>query len=163
MTIKVLRPINGGKDIYVLRDAKLKFKNFSGKKGQYPNGNRNVSVIIDEEDKAMLESKGYYVNDWVNPNTNEHEYTVRLNIKMLPGNTATVKQHVGNNPDYVLLTAETIESLDMCSIFKADVSWTYGFNKMNNRWSAYLHKLDAFIVPDEFAPDAGDYYIETYD
>ena len=52
MNFQVMRPYNGGKDIFMIKDAKLKFKNFSGKQGKNPNGSRTVNVVVDEEDEA---------------------------------------------------------------------------------------------------------------
>ena len=163
MNIRVMRPYNGGKDIFVVKDAKLKFKNFSGKQGKNPNGSRTVNVVVDEADKKLLEGRGYTVNTWLNPNTNEYEYTVRLNIKMHPGNMAKIRQRVGNNPDFVMLNEVTIDGLDSCVIAHADVAWSYGINRNTGKPVAYLNEMDVVIVPSVLAADSTDYYIESND
>lgn len=166
MNILVRKPYNGGKDIFIIKDAKLKFKNFSGKQGKpdrNQNGSRTVNVVVDEEDKILLEGKGYTVNIWLNPKTNDYEYTVRLNIKMQPGNMAKIRQRVGNNPEFIYLDAISIDGLDGCVIAHADVAWSYGINHHTGKPVAYLNEMDVVIVPSIFAEDSDDYYIESHD
>lgn len=163
MNIKVMRPYQGGRDIFMIRNAKLKFKNFSGKQGKNPNGSRTVNVVVDAEDKVLLEGRGYTVNAWLNPKTNEEEYTVRLNIKMLPGNMAKIRQRVGNNPNAVYLDDVTVEGLDSCIIYQCDVAWSYGVNRNTGKPVAYLNEMDVVIVPSVLGSDADDYYIESND
>lgn len=160
MNIKIMRPSNGGRDVYVVKNARLKYKNFSGKQGKFP-GNRSVNILVDAEDKALLESKGLKVNERLNPHTQEAEYTVRINIKMLPGNSPKIMQHTGNSANYALLDDVTIDGLDSCTIAEADVAWTYGFGSGNP--VAYLKEMNVVIVPSVFAPDANDYYVDTND
>lgn len=159
-TIKVMRPANGGRDVYVINDARLKYKNFSGKQGKYP-GSRSVNVLIDEEDKNFMESKGLRVNERTNPHTNEVEYTIRINVKMLPGNSPKIVQRTGNSAQATILDEVTVDALDSVSISKANIAWTYGFGTGNP--VAYLKEMEVVIVPSIFAPDANDYYMETND
>lgn len=158
--VKVLRPANGGRDVYVIQNAQLKYKNFSGKQGKFP-GSRSVNVLIDAEDKAFMESKGLRVNERVNPHTNEVEYTVRINVKMMPGNSPKIAQRTGNSENVTFLDEVTVDALDSVSISTADVAWTYGFGTGNP--VAYLKEMNVVIVPSIFAPDANDYYMETHD
>lgn len=160
MNIKIMRPANGGRDVYVVQNAKLKYKNFSGRQGKFP-GNRSVNIQIDAEDKALLESKGLRVNERQNPHTQEIEYTIRINVKMLPGNAPKIMQFTGNNPNGLLLDDVTVDGLDNCTIAEADVAWTYGFGSGNP--VAYLKEMRVVIVPSVFAQDANDYYLETND
>lgn len=160
MKITVLRPANGGRDVYVVKGAQLKYKNFSGKQGKFP-GSRSVNVLVDEEDKIMMEKKGLRVNERVNPHTQEVEYTIRINVKMLPGNSPKIIQTTGNSTNGTLLDEVTVGSLDSTSISKADIAWTYGFGTGNP--VAYLKEMNVVIVPSIFAPDANDYYMETND
>lgn len=160
MKIKVMRPANGGRDVYVIQNAQLKYKNFSGKQGKFP-GSRSVNVLVDSEDKEMMEAKGLRVNERVNPHTNEVEYTIRINVKMLPGNSPKITQRTGNSENFTILDEVTVEALDSVSISKADVAWTYGFGTGNP--VAYLKEMNVVIVPSIFAPDANDYYMETHD
>lgn len=156
-----MRPTNGvGRDVFVVTNARLKFKNFSGKQGKFP-GNRSVNIQIDADDKAMLEKRGLRVNERQNQHTGEVEYTVRINVKMLPGNSPKIMQFTGNNPNYVLLDDVTVDGLDNCTISEADVAWTYGFGSGNP--VAYLKEMRVVIVPSVFAPDANDYYVDTND
>lgn len=160
MKVHVLRPAKGGRDVYVVKNAQLKYKNFSGKQGKYP-GSRSVNVLIDEEDKNFMEAKGLRVNERVNPHTNETEYTVRINVKMLPGNSPKIMQRTGNSTQVTALDEVTVDALDSVSISEADIAWTYGFGTGNP--VAYLKEMNVTIVPSIFAPDANDYYMETKD
>lgn len=155
-----MRPQNGGRDVFVVTDAKLKYKNFSGKQGKFP-GSRSVNVLVDADDKALLESRGLRVNERVNPHTNETEYTVRINVKMLPGNSPKIVQRTGNSNETTILDDVTVDALDQLSISNADIAWTYGFGSGNP--VAYLKEMQVTIVPSIFAPDANDYYMETND
>lgn len=160
MNIRVMRPQNGGKDVFVIDNAKLKYKNFSGKQGRFP-GSRSVNILIDEEDKALLIKHGLKVNERQNPHTGEMECTVRINIKYNNGNGPKIAQRTGSNPDFVLLDEVTVDALDKCTISEAKIAWTYGFGSGNP--VAYLREMQVVIVPSIFAPDANDYYIETND
>ena len=160
MKVHVLRPAKGGRYVYVVKNAQLKYKNFSGKQGKYP-GSRSVNVLIDEEDKNFMEAKGLRVNERVNPHTNETEYTVRINVKMLPGNSPKIMQRTGNSTQVTALDEVTVDALDSVSISEADIAWTYGFGTGNP--VAYLKEMNVTIVPSIFAPDANDYYMETKD
>lgn len=160
MNVKIKRPINGGRDVFVVQNAKLKYKNFSGRQGKFP-GNRSVNIQIDAEDKEMLEKKGLTVHERMNPHTNEVEYTIRINVKMLPGNSPKIMQFTGNNPNYVLLDDVTVDGLDNCTISETDIAWTYGYG--SGKPVAYLKEMRVVIVPSVLAPDADDYYIDTND
>lgn len=160
MNVKVMRPANGGRDVFVVKNAKLKYKNFSGKQGKFP-GSRSVNILVDAEDKAFMESRGLKVNERTNPHTNEVEYTVRINVKMLPGNSPKIIQRTGNSDQYSILDEVTVDALDSVSISQADVAWTYGYGSGNP--VAYLKEMQVVIVPSIFAPDANDYYMETND
>lgn len=161
MKVQVMRPKNGvGKDIFMVRGAVLKYKNFSGKNGKFP-GTRSVNVLVDEDDKNMLLSKGLRVNERTNPHTNEVEYTVRLNVKYNPNGGPKIFQRTGNNEGGVMLDDVTVDGLDGVTISNADVAWTYSFGSGNP--VAYLREMQVTIVPSIFAPDANDYYMETND
>lgn len=160
--VKILRPANGGRDVFVVNDAILKYKNFSGKQGKFPGpDNRTVNVVIDAEDKMLLESLGKVVNTWVNKKDGSEEYTVRIRVKMLPGNSPRIVQYVGNNPTPSILTAETVEALDKCPIAHANIAWTYSNANPAGKPTAYLKEMEATIVPSIFSSDASDYYVES--
>lgn len=160
MKIKVMRPQNGGRDVYMIMGAQLKYKNFSGKQGKFP-GSRSVNVLIDEDDKIFMENKGFRVNTRVNPHTNETEYTIRINVKMLPGNSPKIVQRTGNSAQATVLDEVTVDALDSVSISNADIAWTYGIG--TGTPVAYLKEMQVVIVPSIFSQDAEDYYMETTD
>lgn len=162
MNIQILRPVNGGKDLYVIKDAKIRFKDFGGT-SEKGNGGRSVTFLIDEDDKNLLESRGYTVHAWLDTRTNEYQYTIRLNVKMDPGNMAEITQRVGNNPESVYLDNESCGSLDRSTIVYCDVAWNYGTNKYTGKPVAYLKRMDVIIAPNIFGPGFEDYYQPVHD
>lgn len=163
MNIIHLKPVvenKYNKDMFIIKNGVIVFHNFSGydRNGNNPNGSRTVNIKLDEDDKAYLEGLGYPVNVWTNRSTGEDVYSTRINIKMLPGNTATIRMHEGDNPDYILATAETLGELDGARIFKIDVVWTFSFNKRSNCWVAYLSEADVYTVPSLLGDNVSSFY-----
>lgn len=155
MNIKKFTPTKGGRDVYVIKEAKLIYKNFSGLKGKFP-GSSSVNVVVDEEDAKRLEAWGLPCNARENPD-GEVLYSIRLNVKFNVRPPEVVQlMPSGNN---LILDEELIKKLDDLSIARANVAWTYGYG--SGKPVAYLNKLEVEIVPSIFSDDASDYYVET--
>lgn len=156
MSIKKFTPTKGnGRDVYVLKDAKLIYKNFSGTRGKFP-GSSSVNVVVSEEDAKKLGAWGLPCNCRENPD-GENQYSVRLNVKfnVRPPEVIQILPSGSN----LILDEELIKKLDDLSIASANVAWTYGYG--SGKPVAYLNKMEVSIVPSIFSDDASDYYIET--
>lgn len=74
------------KDNINISDARIGFRNFSGKEGQYnPAGNRNFIVFLENIDDAKnLEAEGWNVR-WLKPRDREDEEQPILSVKVAFG------------------------------------------------------------------------------
>lgn len=65
-----------------IANAKILFRNFSGKKGQYnPQGNRNFSVLIDDELADVLTEQGWNVR-WLQPKDQDEDPQAHLSVNV---------------------------------------------------------------------------------
>lgn len=130
-------------------DAKIKYRNFSGKEKNFnPAGRRNFCLIIDEETAAKMTEDGFKVK--VTPPRNEGDE---------PEYYIQVKVNYDNNPPQIymiangkktLLTEKTVGSLDYAEIERIDLKispYRYDFNGRTGI-TAYCDKMYVTIQPD---------------
>lgn len=130
-------------------DAKIKYRNFSGKEKNFnPAGRRNFCLIIDEETAAKMTEDGFKVK--VTPPRNEGDE---------PEYYIQVKVNYDNNPPQIymiangkktLLTEKTVGSLDYAEIERIDLKispYRYDFNGRTGL-TAYCDKMYVTIQPD---------------
>lgn len=156
MNVKKYNPRKGGKSEYMVNDASLIFKNFSGQSGQYP-GSRSVNVIIDEESAEKLSAEGLpvYIKD---RDDGSKAYSVRLNTK-IDKYPPTIECALPNG-DIIEIDPEEIGSLDSLSLINVDVVWTYSYG--SGKPVAYLSKIRYEVKPSLLSPDAAEYYEQEW-
>ena len=137
----------------IIEDAKLIFKNFSGKKTDYNlEGNRNFCILLDDELAEQLESDGWNIKRR-KPMADDPE---QYRAPYMP-----VKVQFGKySPTIVLITSrgkkrldeDTVNMLDWSRIIYADIQIRpYNYEARGNRpagVSAYLKQLYVRIQED---------------
>ena len=136
-----------------LEDARIGFRNFSGKEGQYnPAGRRNFMVFLDPEDGQRLQNDGWNVR-WLKPREEGDEPQAGLSVQ--------VEFSKGRPPKVVQITAhgktslneETINILDWAEIESCDIiirpyNWEMADGRKGVK--AYLSALYVTIKEDAF-------------
>lgn len=141
------------KGVLQIDDARIIFRNFSGKGGKYnAEGNRNFCMIIPNEEIAdELISLGWNVT--VKPPREEGEEPLRfLKVKVkFDGYPPIIYLRSGKNT--VKLDEETVGSLDSIDISKADLDISPYEYDVNGRHgiSAYLKSMCVYQEYDRFA------------
>jgi len=139
-----------GAKTFMVEDARLIFRNFSGKESQYNReGDRNFAVILDAETAKIMEKDGWNVK-YLDAREEGEEDTpyiqVAVNFKNRPPRvvmiTSTGRTHLDN---------DSIEVLDWADIQTADLiargyDWVVG-DKSGTK--AYLQSLFVTIEEDE--------------
>ena len=136
---------------FMVEDAELLFKNFSGKEGQYNReGDRNFSVVLDEDVAEQLMRDGWNVKR-TKPRESDEDGTTKPYIQ--------ISVNFGNRPPTIMmltsagrtrLSAENIEILDWADISQIDVI-ARGYDWTVNGLSgckAYLKSLFVIIEED---------------
>ena len=144
-------------------DARILFRNFSGREGQYNReGDRNFCLILSQEEAVRLKDEGWNVK-LLKPREEDD----------LPQPYLKVKVHFGskNPPKVILMTskgkhsldAKTVSSLDWAEINRVDLTvnpWRYDVAGKTGI-AAYLKAIYVTIEEDEFemrymdVPDIG--------
>lgn len=138
-----------------IENARIVFRNFSGKPDKFNSqgGKRSFSVVI--EDPAFadnLKAEGWNIKQF-NQNDDSDE---------APAHFISVKVSYNNVPPHIylctkksktLLTEETVGSLDYAEISNVDIIITPYQYEMNGRSgvSAYVKTMYVSVVEDEFA------------
>lgn len=145
-----------------IENARLVFRNFSGKEGKYnPEGRRNFCVLLEEDIAKSLKKDGWNIR-WLEPKDPEDEKQAYIQIAVAFGRIS---------PRIILISGGirstleegTVNVLDWAEIETADLiirpyNWEVGPNK---GVKAYLKTAYITIKEDEFAhkyrdvPDAG--------
>jgi hypothetical protein len=144
------------KNNIVIEDARIGFRNFSGKEGQYnPAGRRNFCVFIEKELGETLESDGWNVR-WLEPK-DEHEdkqayLQVAVSYDNIPPKIVLVT-HKGKT----ILDEASINILDWAEIECVDLiirpyNWTTNAGTKNAKTGvkAYIKSMYVTIAEDEF-------------
>lgn len=143
----------------VIDNARLIFKNFSGKGDNYNReGDRNFAVIIDDPNAAEdLADAGWNVRPLVSKDPDEeptHYIKVKVSFKV-----RAPKVRLLSNHKQVFLNENTISSLDFAKIEECGVvisPYTWEVNGKRGI-SAYLDSMYAKIEDDPFADKYADY------
>lgn len=143
----------------VIDNARLIFKNFSGKGDNYNReGDRNFAVIIDDPNAAEdLADAGWNVRPLVSKDPDEeptHYIKVKVSFKV-----RAPKVRLLSNHRQVFLNENTISSLDFAKIEECGVVISPYMWEVNGKRgiSAYLDSMYAKIEDDPFADKYADY------
>lgn len=145
-----------------ISDARIGFRNFSGKEGQFnPKGNRNFVVFLDNiQDAKALEAEGWNVR-WLKPRDAEDEEQPILSVKVAYG---------AYPPKIVLVSSkglshigeEEVSILDWADIKTVDLTVRpYNYEVQGKRGvKAYLKTMYVTLIEDQWeskyinAPDS---------
>lgn len=135
-----------------VENARIGFRNFSGKEGKYNvKGNRNFTIFLETDLAKQLEQDGWNVK-WLDPRDPEEEKQGILQVKVA----------FNNYPPKILLysdnkrtevTEESINILDWAEIDSIDlIIRPYHYNVNGKEGiKAYLKKMYITLVVDRFA------------
>lgn len=136
----------------LIEDAKLIFKNFSGKEGQYNReGNPEFSVLLDEEIAATLAEDGWNVK-WLKPREGEEEpetpqayLPVAIGYKVRPPRIVLITSRGRENLD-----KDQLEMLDWAEIINVDMIVNPSPWEVNGKTGikAYLQSMYVTIEED---------------
>lgn len=143
----------------VIDNARLIFKNFSGKGDNYNReGDRNFAVIIDDPNAAEgLANAGWNVRPLISKDPDE-EPTNYIKVKV-SFKVRAPKVRLLSNHKQVFLNENTISSLDFAKIEECGVVISPYMWEVNGKHgiSAYLDSMYAKIEDDPFADKYADY------
>ncbi len=137
---------------FSIENARIGFKNFSGKEGQYnAAGNRKFAIFLEEDLGRQFESDGWNVR-WLNPRDPDDSPAPMLSVKVAFGNyppkivliSGSKKSELNEDGVHILDWAE-IETVDL-------VIRPYQYN-VNGKSGikAYLKAMYVTLVADKFA------------
>lgn len=135
-----------------IENAKIMFRNFSGKNDGYNPGRRNFSVIIEDEELALsLRDEGWNIKEY-QPDPEEpaiYRLEVRLNWSYKPPIVWMITESSGKT----LLNEDTIDTLDDAEIKNIDLvirpfPWEMGGR---SGIAAYVRTMYVTIAEDVFA------------
>lgn len=141
------------KNNITLEDAKIGFRNFSGKEGQYnPAGRRNFMVFLDTEDAQRLQDDGWNVR-WLKPRDEEEEAQAGLSVQVEYGKGRPPKVVQITSRGKTVLDESTVNILDWADIESCDIiirpyNWEMADGRKGVK--AYLSALYVTIREDEF-------------
>lgn len=134
-----------------IENAKVRFRNFSGKEGKYnPAGVRNFCVFLDEEDAQPLAEEGWNIK-YLQPKTDDDPQAylpVAVSFANFPP-----KLYLVTSKQKTLLDEDTVNILDWGEYANFDLvirPYNYDVNGKSGV-KAYLKTLYATLVEDEFA------------
>jgi hypothetical protein len=134
---------------FMVEDARIIFRNFTGKEGQYNReGDRNFAVILDEKNAARMEKDGWNVR-YLEPREEGDEVTPYISVSV----------NFNNRPPRVVmltsttrtqLNADSVEILDWADIKQVDlIARGYEWNVNGKTGTkAYLQSLFVTIEED---------------
>lgn len=135
-----------------IENAKVRFKNFSGKEGRYnPAGRRNFCVILDEESAQSLFEDGWNVK-YLQPKEEGDDPIPYLQVAVSYNNIPP-KVYLVTSKQKTLIDEDTISMLDWGEFENFDLvirPYNYDVNGKTGV-KAYLKTLYATLVEDEFA------------
>lgn len=135
-----------------IEDARIGFRNFSGKEGQYnPKGKRNFVVFLDKANAEDLAKDGWNIR-WLKPRDPDEDPQAYLPVDVsfdhIPPRILVITSHAKNE-----LSEDSINKLDWAEIERVDLiirpyNWKVGEKE---GVKAYLKTMYVTIVEDEFA------------
>jgi len=135
----------------VIENARIGFRNFSGKEGRFnPAGRRNFCVFLEPDIASQLTQDGWNIK-WLEPRNPEEDKQAYLSIavnfaKMPP------KILVITNKNKTILQEDTINILDWAEIENVDlIIHPYNWEVSGKTGiKAYVKSMYVTIVEDEF-------------
>lgn len=152
------------KEKIVIENAKIIFKNFSGKGTDYnAEGDRNFCVVLDDEQAESMKAMGYNVKtklprEGYEDDGNFNFLKIKVSLKYGDNRDAEIYRIVGNNR--VKLTDKTVSTLDWDEIENIDMrirpwNWTKG---NRSGVAAFLDTMYVTVKEDSLdAKYSGDY------
>ena len=139
------------KNNIVIEDARIGFRNFSGKEGKFnPEGRRNFCVFLETDLALVLETDGWNVR-WLDPRNEEDEKQPYLQIAVsyenIPPKIILVTSH-----GKTILADDTVNILDWAEIQSVDIiirPYNWDVNGKSGV-KAYVKSMYITIVEDEF-------------
>jgi hypothetical protein len=140
----------------VIEGARIGFRNFSGKEGQYnPEGIRNFCVFLEEDFAKTLEKDGWNVR-WLKPKDEQEDpqgyLQVAVSFKNIPPKLVLITSH-----GKTILDEDSVSILDWAEIESIDLiirpyNWTISQGTKNEKSGvkAYIKSMYITIVEDEF-------------
>ena len=149
----------------VIENAKIGFKNFSGKEGKFnPAGRRNFCVFLESELAESLESDGWNIR-WLDPKDPDADRQAYLQVAVSYDNIPP-KIVMISSKGQTALHEETIGIVDWAEIDTVDLiirpyNWTMHEGTRNEKRGvkAYIKSMYITIVEDVFESK----YINTPD
>lgn len=141
------------KESFSREGAKITFKNFSGKPGQYnAEGSRNFALLLDPEDGKNLQELGWNIR-WLTPREEGDDPQASLNVQ--------VEFRKGRPPKVVQITSRgktildesSIHVLDWADIESCDITvrpYNWSMKDGRSGTKAYLDVLYVTIKEDAF-------------
>lgn len=135
-----------------IENARIGFRNFAGKEGQYnPAGRRNFSVFLERELAEILERDGWNIK-WLQPKEEGDDLLPHLSVAVNYNNMPP-QIYLVTGKGKTLLSEEDVHILDWAEIKNVDLTIT-PYNWEVNKKSgikAYLKTMYITIYEDEFA------------
>lgn len=135
---------------FMIEDARLIFRNFSGKESQYNrDGDRNFSVILNEEDAEQMLLDGWNVK-YLKARDEDDEVTPYITIsvgyKVRPPQVVMLSSKARTS-----LSEESVEVLDWADIAKADlIARAYNW-EVNGKSGIKAYLKSLFVTLEEDA------------
>lgn len=144
------------KNNIVIEDARIGFRNFSGKEGKFnPAGRRNFCVFIDFDIAQTLESDGWNVR-WLEPRDENEEKQGYLQVAVSYDNVPP-KMLLVTNHGKTLLDDSSVHILDWAEVKNVDIiirpyNWSMheGTKNAKSGVKAYVKSMYVTIAEDEF-------------
>jgi hypothetical protein len=150
-----------------IENAKIHFRNFSGKAGKYNGeGSRNFCVFLETKLAKMLEQDGWNVR-WLQPKDDQEDLQAYLQVAVKYGKIPPKIIMMSSNGK-TILDEETIGVLDWAEIANVDLiirpyNWVLSEGTRNEKRGVkgYVKSMYVTIAEDEFAkkyqdvPDSG--------
>lgn len=132
---------------FMIEDAKILFRNFSGEEGQYnAKGNREFSVVLDEASAQQMLKDGWNVKQLRGDDEDPGDWyiTVTVGYKAYPPHVVMITSKSRTN-----LTEDTIGTLDWADIAKVDmIARAYEWS-VNGKTGIKAYLKTMFVTIDE--------------
>lgn len=138
------------KKTFMIEGARIVFRNFAGKEGQYNReGDRNFAVILPQDTADILAADGWNVKYLTSRDENESDtpyLSIAVNFKNRPPRVVMLTSQARTN-----LTEDSVEVLDWAEIENVDLIATPYEWSVNGKTGikAYLKSLFVTISEDE--------------
>ena len=139
------------KNNIVIENAKIGFRNFSGKEGRFnPAGRRNFCVFLDEEIGQVLQNDGWNVR-WLEPKDKNEDPVPYLQVSVSFDNIPP-KILLVSSRGKTLLNEDTVDIVDWAEIDNVDlIIRPYNWSVSGKSGvKAYVKSMYITIVEDEF-------------